>query len=53
MDTDEEHEENIATIDDPVEVEQLMNDLERMLPFKATFEERGWKQLKKEGHMPP
>jgi len=53
MDTEEEDEENIATIDDPFEVEQLMSDLERALPFKATFEERGWKRLMKEGHVPP
>ncbi|MBV8357342.1 MAG: hypothetical protein JO189_05330 [Deltaproteobacteria bacterium] len=50
---DEEDEENIATIDDPFEVEQLMSDLERALPFEGTFEERGWKRLMKEGHVPP
>lgn len=40
------------TIDDPFEVEELMNALEQELPFKADFEERGWKQLIKEGRVP-
>jgi len=42
MGTDEEDEENIATIDDLFEVEQLMSDLERALPFKPrSKKERG------------
>lgn len=49
---DDDAEDFDMTIDDPFEVEELMNALEQELPFKADFEERGWKQLIKEGRVP-
>lgn len=51
-DMEDEGEERAMTINDPDEVERLMNALEQALPFKATFEERGWKQLVKDGRAP-
>jgi|SRR5579872_1170475 len=41
MDTDEEDEGNIATIDDLFEVEQLMSDWERAFPFKSRSKKEG------------
>jgi hypothetical protein len=48
---DEERKAALA-IDDPEEAAQLMEDLERVLPFKAVFEERGWKQLMRDKRVP-
>lgn len=47
-----EEKEYTVTIDDPEKTERLMNGLERLLPFKATFEEKGWQHLVKESKVP-
>lgn len=51
-DMEDEEEGYAMTIDDPEEVERLMDGLNRLLPVTAEFEEKGWKQLMKEGPVP-
>ena len=48
----DEEEEYTVTIDDPEKTEQLMDGLERLLPCKAAFEEKGWQHIVKEGKVP-
>lgn len=48
----DEEEEYAVTIDDPEKTERLMDSLERLLPCKASFEEKGWQHLMKEGNVP-
>jgi len=48
----DEEEEYTVTIDDPEKTERLMDSLERLLPCKAAFEEKGWQHLMKEGKVP-
>lgn len=47
-----DEEEYTMTIDDPEKTERLMEGLERLLPFKATFEEKVWQHLVKESKVP-
>jgi hypothetical protein len=49
----EDEEKYAVTIDNPEKTGRLMDGLERSLPFKAIFEERGWQQLARESRVPP
>lgn len=48
----DEEEEYTMTIDNPEKTERLMEGLERLLPFQATFEEKVWQHLVKESKVP-
>ncbi len=48
----DEEEEYTVTIDDPDKTERLIDGLERLLPCKAAFEEKGWQHLMNEGKVP-